>query len=263
MNRRRALAFFFAIAFAGVALAACGNVVAPPARMGMVKDPDTGLQFGSVIERSIVTDASFYKNKRIKVRVRNTSGDMAFDLRRFTDQIRAAYRAAGYEPTDGDDFGVLVDVNVIYSGQVQTDMAKKFAFLGAVGGGVGGGIAGYRSNTTAGTAIGAAAGTAAGAALGNIIGSYITDDTYIIVSRVTFGIIKGPARRDGKTITFSRSITGHPEDEEDREEKRRERGLRDAVSTQISVFAGGRNVRQSEIAEEVRQRFVRIISDVI
>ena len=261
MNRRHTLALAFALA--GFALAACGNVVSPPARLGMVKDPDTGLQFGSIVEKSIVTDPSFHKNKRIKVRVRNTSGDVAFDLKRFTDQIRAAYRETGYQPTDGDDFGVMVDVNVIYSGQVQRDLAREFSFLGGAAGAVGGGIAGYRSNTTAGTAIGTAAGIAVGATLGSIIGSYITDDTYIIVARVTFGIIKGPARRDGKTITFSRSITGHPEDEEEQEEKRQERGIRDSASTRISVFAGGRNVRQSEIAEEVRQRFVRIVSDVI
>ncbi len=235
--------------------AGCGNVANPPARLGMVKDPDTGLQFGSVVEKNIVTDASFHKNKRIKVRTRNTSGDVAFDLRTFTRQIEAAYQAAGYQPTTGDDFGVMVDVNVMYSGQIQTNLANEFAFLGATAGG----IAGYRSNTTAGTAIG----VAAGATLGSIIGSFITDDTYIIVAKVTFGIIKGPAKRDGKTITFSRGITGHPEDEEEREEKRQERGIRNAVSTGVSVFAGGRNVRQSEIAEQVRQRFVRIISDII
>lgn len=261
MNRRHTLAF--AVALISIALAACGNVVSPPARMGMVKDPDTGLQFGSVVEKSIVTDPSFHKNKRIKVRVRNTSGDVAFDLKRFTDQIRASYRETGYVPTDGDDFGVMVDVNVTYSGQVQTDLAKEFSFLAAAAGAVGGGIAGYRSNTVAGTTIGTAAGTAAGATLGSIVGSYVTNDTYIIVARVTVGIIKGPARRDGKTVTFSRSITGHPEDEEEKEEKRQERGIRNAVSTQVSVFAGGRNVRQSEIAEQVRQRFVRIIGDVI
>ncbi|MCC7015911.1 MAG: hypothetical protein IT564_01755 [Rhodospirillales bacterium] len=261
MNRRYVPAF--AVILVVINLAACGNIVSPPARLGMVKDPDTGLQFGSVIEKNIVTDPSFHKNKRIKVRVRNTSGDVAFDLKRFTDQIRAAYRETGYQPTDGDDFGIMVDVNVMYSGQVQTNLANEFSFLGAAAGATAGGIAGYRSNTTAGTAIGVAAGTVAGATLGSIIGSYITDDTYIIIARVTFGIIKGPARRDGKTITFSRSITGHPEDEEEKEEKRQERGIRDAVSTRMSVFAGGRNVRQSDIAEEVRQRFVRIVSDVI
>ncbi|MBM3951977.1 MAG: hypothetical protein FJ311_11045 [Rhodospirillales bacterium] len=260
---KRRLFTIAAITFAGLALAACGNVVNPPARYGMVKDPDTGLQFGSVIEKNIVTDPSFHKNRQIKVRVRNTSGDVAFNLKRFTDQIRSAYRETGYIPTDGDDFGMMVDVNVVYSGHIQKNYADEFSFLGASAGAAAGGIAGYRSNTTAGTAIGLAAGTFAGATIGSIIGSYVTDDTYIIIARVTFGIIRGPRPRDGKSITFSRSITGHPEDEEEREEKRQERGIRDSASTRIAVFAGGRNVRQSEIAEEVRQRFVRIIGDVI
>jgi hypothetical protein len=257
MMPRRGLKLFLATlsGVAVLALSGCGNLANPPARMGMVKDPDTGLQLGSVVEKNIVTDASFHQNKRIKVRTRNTSGDAAFDLKRFTNQIEAAYQAAGYQPTKADDFGVMVDVNVMYSGQVQRNLANEFAFLGATAGG----IAGYRSDAAAGTAIG----VAAGATLGSIIGSFVTDDTYIIVARVTFGVIKGPAKRDGKTITFSRSITGHPEDEDEKEEKRQQRGIRDAVTTRVSVFAGGRNVRQAEIAEQVRQRFVRIISDII
>ncbi len=75
--------------------------------MGMVKDPQTGMQFGSVVERNLVTDASFYTNKKMKIRIRNTSGDVAFDLGGFTNQIKAAYVANGYTPTQGIDFGVL------------------------------------------------------------------------------------------------------------------------------------------------------------
>jgi hypothetical protein len=223
--------------------------------MLMVKDPDTGLQFGSRVDNNIVTDASFYRNRKIKVRIRNTSGDVAFDLKRFGKEIRAAYRNAGYVPTDEDDFGLLVDVNVLFSGQIQTNLANQFAFLGASAGG----LAGAARDEGVATA----AGLIAGATLGTIIGSYVTDDTYIIVAEVTFGIIKGPAKRDGKRITFSRSITGHPEDAEEREERRKRRGFAKTPQAKIAVFAGGRNVRQSEIAAQVRQRFVRIIRDII
>ena len=240
---------------AAVALSACANIVSPPARFGMVKDPDTGLQFGSVVDNSLVTDASFHKNRRLKVRLRNTSGDAAFDLKRFAGEIEAAFAAAGYEPTRVDDFGLLVNVNVVYSGQVQTTLAEEFAFLGAAAGG----IAGFRSDADAGTAIG----TVAGATLGSILGSYVTDDTYIIVARVSVANVKGPHKRDGKTITFSRSISGHVEDEEEKEERRRRRRLGTVNTVEISVYAGGRNVRQAEIAEEVRRRFVRIIGDII
>ena len=35
---------------------------AAPARMGMVKDPETGLQFGSKIEKNLFVDSSQFKN---------------------------------------------------------------------------------------------------------------------------------------------------------------------------------------------------------
>lgn len=168
--------YFAVLTAVSVAMTGCGNLVSPTARLGMVKNPDTGLQIGSVVEKSSVTDASFYKNKTIKVRTPNTSGDVAFDLREFTDRLRTAYAAAGYTPTDKDDFGLLVDVNVIYSGQIQTNLADEFAFVG----GAAGGIAGARSDARFGTGIGALG----GATLGNVIGSFIADGTYIIVARV-------------------------------------------------------------------------------
>ncbi|MDA1324074.1 MAG: complement resistance protein TraT [Proteobacteria bacterium] len=221
----------------------------------MVKDPESGLQFGSVVERNLVTDASFFQNKNLKVRIRNTSGDRAFDLYGFKTRIEAAYKQAGYQPTSKDNFGLLVDVNVMYSGQIQTNLSKQFGFLGAAAGGLAG------ATRSDGVAI--AAGTIAGATLGSIIGSFITDDTYIIVAKVTFGIVKGGAQRDGKRITFSRSLTGNAEDQEEREERRLRRGFKSTHATRLSVFAGGRNVSQAEIAGQVRSRFVRIIRDII
>ncbi|MCG8512306.1 MAG: complement resistance protein TraT [Rhodospirillales bacterium] len=107
-----------------ISVFAAGCVVKPPARMGMVENPETGLQFGSVVDGSLVTDASFHKNKKIKLRTRNTSGDLSFDLGGFSDQLTRAYAAKGYEPTDHDDFGLMLDVNVRYSGQVQESLAR-------------------------------------------------------------------------------------------------------------------------------------------
>jgi len=237
----------------GFVLASC--IGAPPSRLGMVKDPDTGLQFGSVVERSIVTDPAFMNNRRLKLRLRNTSGDPAFDLRGFSEQIKQSFAAAGYQPVEDDNFGILVDVNVNYSGQIQRNLSTEYAFLGAAAGGV----AGYRSQANAGTAMG----VVGGATLGSIIGSFVTDDTYIIVSQVTIGFVRQPLGRDGRTVIFGRSGQGHPDDEEEREERRRQTQLRNSTSTGVSVYAGGRNVRQSEIAGEVRQRIARIIGDII
>jgi hypothetical protein len=241
---------------AAIAAVAAGLLAgcASPSRMGMVKDPETGLQFGSVVERNLVTDASFYRNKRIKIRTRNTSGDLAFDLRGFTDDLKASYAAKGYTPTDGDDFGLLIDVNVMYSGQAQTSLAREFGFLGAGAGGLAGAV---RAD-----AAGAGAGILAGATLGSIVGSYVTEDTYVIVGRITFGEVK-ERKESEKQIIFSRSPqTRHDKDDED-EATTRARSLRQAHSSGVAVYAGGRNTPQSEIAGEVRRRMVRIVGDFI
>jgi len=239
-----------------VFLGGCASQV--PTRLGMVKDPATGLQFGSVVDNTIITDASFHKNRKIKVRVRNTSGDTAFDLRDLAGRLGAALAANGYEPTADDDFGLLVDLNVVYSGQVQSSLATEYALLGAAGGGVTGAAAG-------GGRVGTAAGVLAGATFGHIVGSYATEDTYIIVAEVTFAIVKEPLTRPSKTIVFSRSPTpGEDEDERRRKEEERSiRGLGKTFTSNVSVFAGGTNTPQSRIAEEVRQRLIRIVGDII
>ena len=211
--------------------------------------------FGSVIEKTLVTDSSFYTNKKIKVRTRNTSGDVAFGLKQFADKLRAAYAANGYEPTTKDDFGLLIDVNVKYSGQIQTNMATEYGFLGGVGGGLTGAA-------KSGDNFGIAAGAAAGATVGAVLGSFITEDTYIIIARVTFGILK-EYKRSKKKITFSRSQKLKNIDDPDEDEKVYKRVFKKGYSTNIAVFAGGDNTPQSKIAEQVRQRIIRIVSDFI
>lgn len=236
------------------ALAFMMTACAPTTRYGMVKNPKTGLMFGSIVGKPLVTDATFYNNRKIKIRIRNTSGDVAFGLRQFTNEIQAAYASNGYEPTNDADFGLLLDLNVKYSGQIQTNLVKEFAFLGGTAGGIKGGI-------THGT-IGAVAGVAAGVTLGAILGSYVTDDTYIIIVDVTFGVIK-KSKKSKKRITFSRSEKLKNIDDPDEEEKVMNRGFKKTYRTFITVFAGGRNAPQGEIAGEVRQRIVRIVSEII
>jgi hypothetical protein len=240
------------LAATAVLSAGCVNVGAPTTRLGMVEQEGTGLMFGSTVERNLVTDPSFYQNPTMKLRVRNTSGDTAFNIGAFKDQIGRAFDQVGYAQTAAPDFGLLVDVNVMYSGQISSNLSNEFAFLGAAGGGIAGASQGGNVET--------AAGVVAGATLGSILGSFVTDDTYIIITDVTFGIVKDRKQREGKTVTFSRSK--EPWEDED-EDLKLQRGFRDTVSTQVAVYAGGRNVRQSEIAQEVRERMVRIVSNII
>lgn len=239
--------FFRLAALLPPLLAAC----APQQHSGMVMDRSTGLQHGSVIEKNIVIDASQFRNKKVKLRIRNTSGDPVFDLHAFSSSIMNAYQAKGYEPTDADNFGMLVDVNVLYSGQTSRDLASQFGFLGGAGGGVAG--AALASDQL----IGVGAGILAGATLGSIMGSYVTDDTYIVVAEVTLGLVDPERGGRETTIVFG---SGQKRSEEEEPAFRR---FRESTSTGISVYAGGRNTPQDRIADGVRQRFARIISDVI
>lgn len=220
-------------------------------RMGMVVDPKTGLQYGSIIEKNIVVDASQFENRKVKVRIRNTSGDPAFDLHTFIGQLKSSYGSKGYEITEDNDYGLLMDVNVTYSGQTSQNMASQFAFLGGATGGLIG------ANRDSNQIIAAAAGTLAGATLGSIVGSYVTEDTYIVVANVSLGIVDPKQGKKKTTIVFSASK------KKTEEENTGFRPFRQRVSTGIAVFAGGRNTPQSKITDEVRRRFTRIISDVI
>ena len=224
---------------------------AAPTRYGMSKDSQTGVQIGSVVEKAFFIDSSQFKNKNIKVSIRNVSGDAQFRLRSFESEIESALVEKGYRPVKDDSFGIKMDINVVYSGHTQTNLGTQFAFLG----GAMGGIAGYRSPMRA----GAAAGTVVGATLGSIIGSYITDDTYIIVSEVTIGI-KPYSDKDTntKTIRFDSSKELQTEKSSDNFVP-----FREVVSTKVAVYAGGRNVRQDEIISPVKNRIADILKDLI
>lgn len=237
--------------FSLIATVALVSGCAAPSRLGMVKDPQTGLQFGSVIEKNLFIDASQFKNRSIKVTTRNASGDQAYQVGGFTNDFNAAFSQKGYTPTQADSFGIKLDINVLYSGQVQTSMQSQFGFLGAAAGG----IAGYRSNAVAGTATG----MLVGATIGSIIGSNVTDDTYIVIAEVSLGVTDniGSAGGDKKTITFGSS----PKLQE--ELPKNFTPFREVIRTKIAVYAGGRNASQQQIAAQVKQRLVNIVSDSI
>lgn len=233
-----------------VALPGCAQTP----RIGMVADSGTGLMYGSTIENNLVTDPSFYRNRKIKVRTRNTSGDRAFGLTEFTDSLNRAYADKGYEPTGEDDFGLILDINVMYSGHIQHNSATSFSFLGAASGQ----IYGARSKA----AYGRDMGLISGATLGSIIGSHVTEDTYMIIARVTFGSIK-KTKGSKRTVTFSRSKKLKNIDDPDEDERVYNRGFKKSYTTRLAVYAGGTNVTQSQIIEEVRKRMIRIVADYL
>ncbi len=227
-------------------LSGCSND-AP--RLGMIKDPVTGLQYGSTIGESFFIDSEQFPNKVVKVTARNVSGDINYDMRRFVGDLKSSFESKGYEAYANDGFGLKVDVVVEYSGHVQSNMSDTYGFLGAGAGYV----AGRHSSAKAAEGIG----IVTGAVLGSIAGSYQTRDTYIIIAKVNVGIMDSKIGKVTRSITFSSSPK--LQEEEDDGFKR----FKEVVSTEVAVYAGGRNAQQSEIMDEVKRRLVRIVSDII
>jgi hypothetical protein len=64
-------------------------------------------------------------------------------------------------------------------------------------------------------------------------------------------------------ITFSRSPKLRSEYDDKEDQERKTRGFKNAFTTGLSVFAGGRNTAQSEIAEQIRARIARIVGNFI
>ena len=218
-------------------------------RLNMVTDPGTGLQYGSAIEKSIFVDADQFENNAIKVSIRNTSGDPAFDVHGFRSDLERSYADKGFKPARSD-FGIKLDLNVVYSGHIREDLSAQYGFLGAAAGG----IAGYRSPARAGTAIG----VLAGATIGAILGGTQTQDTYITISEVAIGFAESKGvGQTSKSVTFGSS----PKLQQER--KSGFKPFRGVLRTRVAVYGGGRNVSQQRIADAVRRRLIRIVADMI
>ncbi|WP_147821562.1 complement resistance protein TraT [Salidesulfovibrio onnuriiensis] len=224
-------------------------------RYGMVREPRTSLMYGSYLSDNFVVDSSLYHNKKLKVRIRNTSGDPEFDLKQFKTVLEAAYEQAGYTVTQEDDFGILLDVNVKYSGQIQDDFNEKGRDAGAIAGGIAGAYHGIERHDATDTLVGGTIGVVVGATIGTILGSFVTDDTYIIITDLALATVSPKKADDTTTITFG--------GKKKKWKKNNFRGFRSVDKVRLYVYAGGRMTDQAEISEGVRSRFVRILQDII
>ncbi|MFW5837772.1 MAG: complement resistance protein TraT [Desulfovibrionaceae bacterium] len=242
------------MAFAALAVLVLGSCQ-PKSRMGMVVDPDTGLQYGSVVSGSLTMDPSLLKDTRLKIRLRNTSGDPVFNLQEFRTLLEQSYEAQGYEIVRDGDFGVLLDVNVVYSGQATETMALEYGLLGA-GGGAAAGFYGNQQSSSRGAQTGM--GAVSGAALGAVIGNYVRDETFCVVSQISVAIPRSKKEAPESTIVFSESRKRRKE-----EMRRVFRQYRHKYDLTAASYAGGQGIDQSAIAQQVRERFYRIVANIM
>lgn len=222
----------------------------------LVKDEATGYSYGATKDGEFIADPAMFRNAKLKLRIRNTTGDTALDIYNFRQQLESAYSSVGYEITDGDDFGILLDVNVRYFGQATQMLPAEYTFLGAAAGGVAGSSVGLQRGRPADAITGGMAGTVIGAALTEILRNYATEETFIIISSITMATVMPEHTEDERTISF---VTG----KKIREKKTNFKGFRSRNTVNLAVYAGGRMAGKSDIISEVRSRHLRILKDII
>ncbi|BCS87035.1 complement resistance protein TraT [Pseudodesulfovibrio sediminis] len=222
----------------------------------LVEDEKTGYSYGAIKDGEFIADPAMFRNAKLKLRIRNTTGDSSLDIKIFRQQLEKSYGDLGYEITDGDDFGILLDVNVRYFGQVTEMLPAEYSFLGAAAGGVVGATPGIQSGRSADSLTGAAGGAVVGAALTEIMRNYATEETFIIISSITMGTVMPERVEDETTISF---VTG----KKVKEKKTNFKGFRSRDTVNLAVYAGGMMAAKSDIINEVRARHLRILRDII
>ncbi|MBI9110824.1 complement resistance protein TraT [Maridesulfovibrio ferrireducens] len=219
-------------------------------RMGMVREKGTGLMYGSYMNGNLFMDPSQFSNPTIKLSIRNTSGDPAVNLKALRNDIEKAYIEKGYKITKGKKYGIHIDINMRYSGQISTNMAIEYGLVGAAAGG-------YVGGKSPSSTDGAILGTAGGATVGAVLGSYSTEDTYIMVADIAIGLVDSLAKRKKYVINFGDTqIKKYNEETGFTAYRAREK-------SQVAVYAGGDNTHQSEIVSGVTSRFKKILEDAI
>ncbi|MBI2235695.1 MAG: hypothetical protein HYU60_01850 [Magnetospirillum sp.] len=224
-----------------------------PNRGDMVVDPKkSNRMYGMTSDgQPVFTDPAMFPNRRLKLTVRNMSGDPAWDLDDAREKIYQVFLDKGYERSDGRDFGLKVDLNVIRSKQFDADLMNEFAFLGAAAGGI------YGSRRQAAGVGGATVtGMVAGATLGAIAGLFAADSIYVVVTEATFGILRN-ATRPRRVVTFE----GSPRVEE--WEESGYAAFRKVNRVTIANYGGGMRVGQDEIADDIRARAIRSLTSFI
>lgn len=222
----------------------------------LVEDEETGYSYGAIKNGEFVADPAMFRNKKLKLRIRNTTGDPALDIYKFRQQLENSYSNVGYEITHGSDFGILLDINVKYFGQVTEMLPAEYTFLGAAIGGVAGATPGIQGGRSADAITGMAAGAVIGAALTEVMRNYATEETFIIISSVTMATVMPEHREDERSISF---VTG----KKIKQKKTNFKGFRSRETVELGVYAGGRMAGKSDIISEVRNRHLRILRDII
>lgn len=218
-------------------------------------DHKSNFMIGSSISKNIFIDPGQFSNKIVKLRLRNSSGDLSIDPSQIRASIENGLRSAGYVISD-KDFGILLDVNIYFVNSVSTAKQSQSNDLSILlGGVVGYEIARNSGGITPGS--GAILGGIAGATLNEVLKSNNDLDSYIVFSEVNIGVIKQRrAKKDSFTIGGNRFDMNDEADGTFDAFDRRE-------TLKVAVYAGDRNVNRGNVMIQIQNRLANILANLL
>ena len=224
----------------------------------MVVDPKTERMYGMRSDATFFTDAAMYPNRRLKLSLRNMSGDQVWDLDDTRERIYQGYLGKGYERSGDFDFGLKIDLNVIRSQQFDRDMMAQYGFLAASVGTLAGAAGGSATSggSVGGIGAGAGIGMASGAALGTLAGYFTADNIYVVITEAIFAIRRNSSKPK-RVVTFD----GSPRVEE--WEESGYGSFHKVYRMTLANYGGGRFISQNEIAADIRDRQIRSLISLI
>nr|CRH06699.1 exported protein of unknown function [Candidatus Magnetococcus massalia] len=236
-------------------LAGCNTHRVSERHVAMVKNPQTGISYGSLIGHyDYLIEPGDIEN-RLMVRIRNTSGDVAFNLHQFRSSIEAAYRSRGFEIVASRPYNYLVDINLDFSGQYTHRNRGRYEKLGLFGGAAMGYQTASSSRSTTEQESAIILGGVMGVGLARLIEGMDPEQIYIIESRFSMYEVEEPDE-DARILYF-----GKKKKTKKRQKKKLKRITKRPIP--VVVYAGGVNVEQAQVAGEVRQRLVRIYREIL
>lgn len=209
------------------------------------------MEIGSATSKNLFLDAGQFANRKVQVRLRNSSGEAALDVERLRPSLEGGLRQAGYEISSADA-GILIDLNVYMVASVPVARQRDPGVVGALVGGV----AGYEIARRPGgmsSGSGAILGAAAGATLQQVIDRSGEANAMIMATDVNIGLRPLQSSRDNFVVGGNR-IADQPKPEVPFA------GFSARDTVKVVVYAGSRSGSSYDLVYSMQDRLGRVVS---
>ncbi|MDP4837666.1 MAG: complement resistance protein TraT, partial [Burkholderiales bacterium] len=216
---------------------------------GTTRPPQT-FQIGSATSKNVFVTPEQFANKTVRLRLRNSSGDLDFTPTQLKAIIEDGLTAAGYKIVN-ESAGIVLDVNLYFVGNVAAGRQRSPNELGALLGAV----TGYELTKGSGgisSGSGAILGAIAGATLQDVIRSNNEYNTFVVLCDVNIGVVRQEnKKRDSFVIGGSR----FERDSQDDPSTYESFAIKDKVK--VSVYAGDKKENRARVMQAIQARLGR------